>query len=215
MAVSGIASGGQLDAARLIAIALAHGLAITMLVFATASISGGHLNPAVTLASVLTRKMHPLTGAMYVFGQLTGAILAGLLLLYVIPDAAQGNLGAHGLGSGVTVGMGFTIEFVLTFLLVFVVFMTAMGNRNAGVFAPIPIGLTVLVVHLVAVPLTGGSVNPARSLGPAVAAGFWADHWLYWIAPLCGGALAALVYETLFATDDAKGEDAQLVNEGS
>ncbi len=176
-----------------------------MLVFATASISGGHLNPAVTLAALLARKIHPQTGAMYVLGQLTGAVLAGLLLLYVVPDAAQGNLGAHGLGSGVTVGMGFTMEFVLTFLLVFVVFMTAMGKRDASAFAPIAIGLTVLVVHLVAVPLTGASVNPARSLGPAVAAGFWADHWLYWIAPLAGGALAAAVHQYFFA-EDASGD---------
>ena len=172
-----------------------------MLVFATASISGGHLNPAVTLAAVLSRKLDPFKGALFIFGQLTGAVMAGLLLLYVIPDAAQGNLGAHGLGSGVTVGMGFTIEFVLTFLLVFVVFMTAMSNRETGAFAPIPIGLTVLVVHLVAVPLTGAGINPARSLGPAVAAGFWADHWVYWIAPLAGGALAAAVHKVFFTVD--------------
>jgi MIP family channel proteins len=200
---SGIASGGDLDTGRLVAIALAHGLAIALLVYATGHLSGGHLNPAVTLAAVVARKIGPVKGAMYVVSQLAGAILAALLLLYVMPDAVEGNLGAHGLGTGVSVGMGFTMELVLTFLLVFVVFSAAMDKRGPGVLGPLAVGLAVLVIHLVAVPLTGAGVNPARSLGPAIASGFWTDHWIYWLAPLAGGVLAAGVYQTLFAADDA------------
>ena len=200
---SGIASGGELDAAGLVAISLGHGLAVAALVFAVAHISGGHLNPAVTFAAVLTGKTRPMIGVMYVAGQLTGAVLAGLLLLYVFPNAVEGNLGSHGLGAGVSVGMGFTVEFVLTFLLVFVIFAVAMGRREPDAFAPLAIGLAVAVIHFAAVPLTGGSVNPARSLGPAVASGTWADHWIYWAAPLAAAALAALVYQAVFASKDA------------
>ncbi len=200
---SGIASGGDLDAGRLVAIALGHGLAIALLVYATAHISGGHINPAVTFAAVVARKISVAKGAMYVVGQLGGAVLAGLLLVYVIPDAAEGNLGAHGLGAGVSVGMGFTIELILTFLLVFVVFSAAMDKRGPGVLGPLAVGLSILVIHVRAVPLTGAGVNPARSLGPAAASGFWTDHWIYWIAPLAGGALAAGVYQLIFAADDA------------
>jgi glycerol uptake facilitator-like aquaporin len=95
------------------------------------------------------------------------------------------------------------MELVLTFLLVFVVFSAAMDKRGPGVLGPLAVGLAVLVIHLVAVPLTGAGVNPARSLGPAIASGFWTDHWIYWLAPLAGGVLAAGVYQTLFAADDA------------
>jgi len=196
---SGIASGGDLDAGRLVAIALGHGLAIAVLVYATGHISGGHLNPAVTLAAVVSRKIGVTKGAMYVVGQLGGSVLASLLLVYVVPDVSEGNLGAHGLGAGVSVGMGFTLELVLTFLLVFVVFSAAMDKRGPGVLGPLAVGLAVLVIYLVAVPLTGAGVNPARSLGPAVASGFWTDHWIYWLAPLAGGVLAAGVYQALFA----------------
>jgi MIP family channel proteins len=200
---SGIASGGDLDTGRLVAIALAHGLAIALLVYATGHLSGGHLNPAVTLAAVVSRKIGPVKGAMYVVSQLAGAILAALLLLYVMPDAAEGNLGSHALGTGMSIGMGFTMELVLTFLLVFVVFSAAMDKRGPGVLGPLAVGLAVLVIHLVAVPLTGAGVNPARSLGPALASGSWADHWVYWLAPLAGGVLAAGVYQTIFAADDS------------
>ena len=204
---SGIASGGGLDAAGLVSISLAHGIAIAALVFATAHVSGGHLNPAVTVAAALTGKIRPARGAMYVFGQLAGGVLGALLMAYVAPDASEGNLGAHGLGAGVSAGMGFTLELALTFLLVFVIFAVAMDKRAQGAFAPLAIGLAVAVIHLVAVPLTGGAVNPARSLGPAVASGFWADHWIYWAAPLAGGALAALVYQTLFGPEAAGSEE--------
>ena len=187
-----------LTSARLVAIALAHGFAIALLVAATAKVSGGHINPAVTFGALVTGKINGAKAVMYVVAQLVGAIVGALLLKLVIPAAAQGNLGAHGLGPNVTVGGGLVAEIVLTFALVFVVFATAMDPKGLGHLAPAAIGLTVLVDHLIGVPVTGASMNPARSFGPALVAGAWNNHWIYWIGPLVGGALAALVYEFFF-----------------
>lgn len=191
-----------LTSARLVAIALAHGLAIALLVSATAKISGGHINPAVTFGAWITGKIDLAKAIMYVVAQLVGAIVGAWLLKAVIPAAAQGNLGAHGLGAGITVGGGLLAEIVLTFALVFVVFATAMDPKGLGHLAPAAIGLTVLVDHLFGVPVTGASMNPARSFGPALVAGAWDNHWVFWVGPLVGGALAALVYEFIFLRRD-------------
>ena len=187
-----------LTSARLVAIALAHGFAIALLVAATAKLSGGHINPAVTLGALITGKIGLPTAIMYVVAQLVGAGVGAGLLAAVIPSGAQGNLGAHGLGSGVSAGGGLLAEIVLTFALVFVVFATAMDPKGLGHLAPAAIGLTVLVDHLIGVPVTGASMNPARSFGPALVAGAWDNHWIFWVGPLIGGGLAALVYEFLF-----------------
>ncbi|MFQ5520811.1 MAG: MIP family channel protein [Candidatus Methylomirabilia bacterium] len=188
----------DLTSARLLVIALGHGLAIALLVAATANISGGHINPAVTLGALLTRKITAVKAGMYIVAQLVGAILGALLLKGVIPAAAEGNLGAHGLGSGITAGAGLVTEIILTFALVFVVFATAMDPKGLGHLAPLAIGLTIVVDHLVGVPITGASMNPARSFGPALVAGAWANHWIYWVGPIVGGGLAALVYQFIF-----------------
>ncbi len=196
--ITGTLSGGDLTVTRLVAIALAHGLAISLLVFATAHISGGHINPAVTFAAMLTKKIGRTRGLMLIVAQIVGAVAGAALLLGTIPDAADTNLGAHALGPGVSIGMGVTMEIVVTFALVFVVFATAVDSGGMGNLAPIAIGLIVLVDHLVAVPITGASMNPARSFGPALVAGEWADHWVYWVGPLLGGAIAGLVYQLVF-----------------
>ena len=196
--VSGGLPNGDLDPARLVAIALAHGLAIAFLVFAIANISGGHINPAVTFAALLTKKISAARGLMYVAAQLGGAVVGALLLLATIPGAADTNLGAHALGPDVSVSMGFLMEIIVTFALVFVIFATAVDPRGMGNLAPIAIGLAVLVDHLLAVPITGASMNPARSFGPALVAGEWGDQWIYWVAPLLGGAIAGLVYQFAF-----------------
>ncbi len=196
--VSGGLPNGDLDPARLVAIALAHGVAIAFLVYATANISGGHLNPAVTFAALLTKKISAARGLMFVVAQLGGAVVGALLLLATIPGAADTNLGAHALGPDVSVGMGLLMEIVITFALVFVIFATAVDPRGMGNLAPLAIGLTVLADHLLAVPITGASMNPARSFGPALVSGEWAGHWLYWAGPLLGGALAGLVYQFAF-----------------
>lgn len=196
--ITGTLTGGELTATRLVIIALADGLAISLLVFATAHISGGHLNPAVTFAAMLTNRISAARGLMFIVAQVVGAVVGVLLLLATIPDAANTNLGAHSLGPGVSIGMALLMEIVLTFVLVFVVFATAVDPGGMGNLAPIAIGLAVLVDHLVAVPITGASMNPARSFGPALVAGEWANHWVYWVAPLLGGAIAGFVYQFAF-----------------
>ena len=187
-----------LTSARLVAIALAHGLAIALLVSATARISGGHINPAVTFGALITGKINLARAMMYVGAQLVGAVVGAWLLTLVIPAAAWGNLGAHGLGAGISVEGGLVAEIVLTFALVFVVFATAVDPKGPGHLAPFAIGVTVLVDHLIGVPITGAGMNPARSFGPALIAGAWANHWIYWVGPLIGGGLAAWVYQSLF-----------------
>jgi len=188
--VSGGLPNGDLDAARLGIIALAHGLAIALLVYATANISGGHINPAVTFAAWLTKKISTARGLMFIAAQLSGAVVGALFLLATIPDAADTNLGSHALGPDVSVSMGLLMEIIVTFALVFVIFATAVDPGGMGNLAPLD--------HLVAVPITGASMNPARSFGPALVAGEWSDHWIYWVAPLLGGAGAGLVYQFLF-----------------
>ena len=187
------ASGGGL-----VAIAIAHGIAIAILVSATANISGGHINPAVSIAAAITRKITITRGGMYIIAQVVGAILGALLLKFVIPDSLEGGLGAHVINADVGVTGGLVLEIVLTFVLVFVIFATAVDPRGPGHLAPLAIGGAVLVIHLVAVPLTGASVNPARTIGPALAAGQWADHWVYWAGPILGGLLAAILYQLVF-----------------
>ena len=170
-----------------------------MLAYSVGHISGGHLNPAITIAAIINGKISWVRGNLYIVGQIAGGIVAALILMSVIPDVNEGNLGAHGLGEGVSVGMGFGIEVIFTFLLSFVVFATAMDKRGPGVMAPVAIGITVAVVHLVAVPLTGAGINPARSLGPAIASGFWTDHWIYWVAPILGGLVGGTLYQLIFS----------------
>jgi aquaporin TIP len=189
---------GTVTAGKMVVIGLAHGFAIAVLVAATASISGGHINPAVTFGAVLARKMGVAKGAMYVIAQLSGAVLGAFLIKAIIPDALEAGLGSHALGTDISVGAGLVTEMVLTFILVFVIFATAIDPKGPSHLAPFAIGMAVMVDHFVGVPLTGASMNPARTFGPALAAGAWADHWVYWVGPLAGGAFAALVYEYVF-----------------
>ena len=184
---------------RRLFIAVVNGMAIAIMVSATARLSGGHINPAVTITVVATRKMGVTEGVMYAAAQLTGAAIAALLLAAVVPDASEGGLGAHALGSGISAGVGLVVEMVLTFILVFVIFATAMGPKGPSHLAPIAIGTAVMVDILVGGPLTGGSMNPARSFGPALVSGEWADHWVFWIGPILGGLAAAAIYQVVYS----------------
>ncbi len=114
----------------------------------------------------------------------------------VIPLADQGTLGAHALSVDVVPGL--IVEMVLTFTLVFVIFATAIDPNGPGRLAPFAIGLTVMVDLFVSVPLTGASMNPARSFGPALVTGEWANHWVYWVGPIVGAVLAAVIYELIY-----------------
>jgi MIP family channel proteins len=181
-------------------IALAHGLTIMAMAYTFGGVSGGHFNPAVTAAMLVTRRMGPTKGLFYVISQLLGAALAGLLLLAIYKESPWIQnapfLGACDLGR-VSFRAGTLIEFVLTFFLVTVIFATAVEG-SAGNCAPIAIGLTITAGILWAGPLTGAAINPARAFGPAIATGHWANHPVYWIGPIAGGVVAGLLHDYFF-----------------
>ncbi len=180
----------------LVGIALAHGLALSIMITAFAATSGGHINPAVTIAMLVTRRIAPLLGLLYIVAQLVGATLAGLLLRAVFPQAIwqAAQLGTPNLAPGVSFGTGVLVEAVLTFFLLLAVFGTAVDPR-APKIGGFGIGLTVLVDILMGGALTGAAMNPARTFGPALAGGFWQNDLVYWIGPIIGAVIAALIYE--------------------
>ena len=135
--ITGTLTNGELTTERLVAIAMAHGLAIVLLAYATANISGGHINPAVTLAAWLTKNITTARASIFVLAQLAGAVLGALILMAVIPDASTTNLGAHALGPEVSIGMGLLMEIVVTFVLVFVIFATLVDSGGMGHMAPL------------------------------------------------------------------------------
>ena len=189
-------AGQSLDASRLVAIALAHGLAIATMVAATARISGGHINPAVTFSMIVTGRMKLAVGIIYIAAQLIGAVIGAALLALVLAGNVEGDLGAHSLGNALSSkGAGVIVEAILTFVLVFTVFATAVDRRGLGNAAPIAIGFAILIDHFIGVPLTGASMNPARSFGPALASGTWTDFWIYIVGPVVGAALGAVAYQ--------------------
>lgn len=180
------------DTTALVNVAFAHGLVIAVMVAALAAVSGGHFNPAITFGFVVTGRMDPGTGAVYWVSQLVGGAVAALLLAAMIGSGAVAD-GTPVLADTVSPGLGIFLEAVTTFFLVFVVFGTAVDERAPTSLFPFAIGLTIALDIMAIGPLTGGSVNPARAFGPALASGAWADQIVYWIGPLIGGAVAAWV----------------------
>ena len=191
-------------------IALAYGLVYAMMVSAFGHISGGHFNPAVTVSLWVTRRISTLQTASYLIGQLVGSTAAIYMLLALIPDAgwrtrALGSI-TPDLSPDITRGQGMAIEAVLTFFLVLVIFATAIDARSAlRRFSGFTSGLALSAGVLVAAPFTGGSMNPARSFGPAVATRHWENHGVYWVGPLLGGIIAGVVYDRLFLRNQPPG----------
>lgn len=174
-------------------IALAFGLAVMTMVYAVGHISGAHLNPAVSLAFALTRHFPPRRVAAYWGAQATGALVAAALLRASLGDVADiGTTGPSG-----SIGQAFLWETVLTAFLMFVVMAVATDTRAVGEAAAIAIGATIALDALVGGPITGASMNPARSLGPALVSGELGDLWLYLTAPPLGAAVGALVYQAV------------------
>jgi MIP family channel proteins len=184
--------GAPAGVANLASIGLAHGLTIAVMIAALGAISGGHFNPAVTFGFVVTGRMTPVTGLFYWVAQLVGATIAGLLLLGIVGSAAVAN-GTPNLDPKVSPVNGIVVEAVLTFFLVLVIFGTAVDERAPKSVFPLAIGLTVALDIMAGGPLTGASMNPSRTFGPALASGMWSNHLVYWIGPLLGGAAAALL----------------------
>ena len=197
VAAGAIIAGGN----DLLGIAAAYGIILAVMVTAFGHISGGHFNPAVTAGFLITRRIEPILGLVYIVSQFVGAVIAAALLRAVFDDAKADavNLGAPSLGAGVSVGEGFVTEIILTFLLVLVFFATAVDERGGfklvGGFA---IGLTVFAGVLVAGGISGAAMNPARAFGPQLVGNFWADGWLYYVACPIGGLLAAFLYDRLY-----------------
>jgi MIP family channel proteins len=180
----------------LLGIAIAHGLVLSVMITATMGISGGHLNPAVTLGLLAARRVTPTVAVAHIVAQLVGAVAAAALLKGFYPGAVlrAGGLGTPHLANSVSLGQGIVIEMILTFFLVSAVFGTCInsGSHRIGGFG---IGLMVLVGVLVGGPLTGAAINPARAFGPALVSGQWVAHIVWWVGPILGGVLAALLWE--------------------
>jgi MIP family channel proteins len=181
-------------------VGLAFGLAVVVAIYAFGHVSGAHINPAVTIALALVRRFPVSVVPIYVVAQLAGAILASLTAWALFGDAgrdAPALLGATAPGRGIADGTALLAEAVITFLLLVVIMATATDPRAQAPAVGLGIGLTVAVTILVALPISGGSLNPARSLGPMIVAGEF-PAWLVYIAgPIGGGALGALTYDLI------------------
>uniref|UniRef100_T1IS40 Aquaporin n=1 Tax=Strigamia maritima TaxID=126957 RepID=T1IS40_STRMM len=179
----------------LLQIALAFGVTVATMVQCICHISGGHINPAVSIGMLVTGKIGLIRCLLYILGQCIGAVIGSALLRAFTPEALHKSLGATIVNEDVGGAEAFGIELFITFVLVFTVFAVCDENReDVKGSAPLAIGLSVATCHLFAIPYTGSSMNPARSFGPAVVMNIWDDHWVYWVGPSFGGALAAILY---------------------
>lgn len=181
-------------------IGLTAGTAVATLVQCYGHISGAHLNPAVTVATLATRKVSPLRALLYITAQSGGAIAGAALLYGVTVPGHQSSLGSSRPHEALGAWQAFGVEFVLTFLLVSTVFASRDPNRNHLGGDGLPIGFAYLSCTLSGLPASGASMNPARSLGPAFVMNKWINHWVYWSGPVAGGLLAGLIYEYIFDT---------------
>ena len=189
--------------AGVVGTAIAFGLAVVAMAYTIGGISGCHINPAITLGVALSGRMSWKDACGYWVGQVIGGIIAGAVLLLLTnvvsaPDLT-GGLGSNGVANAGGVGGAILVEIIATFLFVLVVLGTTDAKVGAGNFAGLAIGLSLILIHLVCINLTGTSVNPARSIGPALFAGgeALANIWVFIVAPLVGGALSALVWKGL------------------
>ena len=189
---AGIASGHDI-----VAVGLANGLAIGIMVSNLGHISGGHFNPSITFGFVLTRRIALSLAVVYWAAQLLGAIVAAAILRGLFSHADF--LGAVPNVPTIGAGKGLVIEIILTFLLVWAVFATAVDPRGAfKSIAGLAIGLTITIDVLMGGPYTGAAMNPARAFGPELIGNFWGKGWIYWLGPLIGAAIAAVGYDWLY-----------------
>jgi aquaporin Z len=193
-------------------VALAFGLTVLTMAYAIGHISGCHLNPAISVGLVAGKRFPAAELVPYIIAQVAGAIV-GAGVLYLIASgktgfSLSGGLAANGYGKhspgGYSLMSGLVLEVVLTFMFLMII-MGATDKRAPSGFAPIAIGLGLTLIHLIGIPVTNLSVNPARSTGPAVFVGGWAlgQLWLFWVAPIMGAVLAGLVYNTLAGECDS------------
>ena len=217
--LSVVAFGDGLSIESIIMIALAHGAAVGLMVYAFGHISGAHINPAVTIPMMITKKISVADGIGYIIFQLIGAVVAAFSLKAILPEiGAKVNFGTQGGPSELlnnSVMAGITVEIILTFFLVTVIFLTAVHKKAPAGIHGISIGGMVFLLHLVGVPLTGASMNPARTFGPAVVSGFWELHWLYWLAPIIGGIIAGVIMNYIFVNNGSTDNSLSLIKKSN
>ena len=177
-----------------VATALAFGLVIVAMAYSIGNISGCHINPAVSIAMLISKKMSVKDFIGYIVAQFLGAIAGAAVLNLIVKDPSK--LGCNSLAPMVTPLKGFGIEVILTFVFVIAILGVTSKESNGNI-AGLVIGGALVLVHLLGIPFTGTSVNPARSFGPALIAGNLTNIWIFLLAPLVGGALAAVVYKFL------------------
>jgi len=200
----------------LFGIAFAFGITIFVLVYSSAGMSGGHINPAVTFAMFLAGRIDIIKGLLYIGAQLVGAICGSAIVRGMNPSLFKRVYGGSNyVQSGYTVGSAFGAEIIGTFALIYTIFAATDPKRSAlevsphlGVLAPLAIGFTIFVVHIALIPVDGVSINPARSFGPALVLNdshIWKDMWIFWVGPLLGAAIATFVYEFVIRGGAVKG----------
>ena len=191
-----VATGGQ----NLVAIALAHGLAIGLMVAAAGHISGGVYNPSLTVGLMAARRIPVPCGIYYIVAQLLGATVAALALKVLFPAAtvAAVNLGTPAVGTGIGIGAAVVAEAIMTFFLMYSVFGVAVDLRGARAIAGLVIGLTITMDIFVGGGLTGAAMNPARWFGPAIVQYAFDNWWVWWVGPIVGAVGAALLWNELY-----------------
>jgi aquaporin Z len=197
---------------NLVAIALAHGLAIGLMVAAGGHISGGVYNPAVAIALMATRKLPLARGAAFIVAELFGGIVGALVVKGLYPVAATEavRLGTPLPAAGVSDGRALLVELILTFFLMFVIFGVAVDRRGPATIAGLAIGLTIAMDIFGGGGISGAAMNPARSLGPALVQNEWRSAWVYWVGPIAGALAAAVLYNSLLLDTAEDEEDVAL-----
>ncbi|MBI2597955.1 MAG: aquaporin [Candidatus Diapherotrites archaeon] len=192
------------DALGLLGIAFAHGLALMAMVYAFGAISGTHINPAVTIAMLAAKKIGQKDAIFFIASQLAGSIIASFALLAVFPKVPQSiALGTTMLNEvfGITFAVGTLVEIILTFFLVLTIFALSFDKRNTTPLNGFAIGMVLAFSIMVGGPLTGAALNPARAFGPAIVSGFLDNQGVYWLGPIVGGVLAAILYTWIFLSE--------------
>jgi len=177
------------------------GIGVFLGITSLKNISESHLNPAVTISMLLTGKMSLITSLIYIFAQIIGSLIAVFLLYNYVWLNLDTGMGLHSISPEISLIDGLLIEIIITFILVITILLTLQNNKD---IAPLTISLVVFICGIVAMPLTGASMNPARSLAPALLSGEWTNHWIYWGGPIIGSVIATFIYIILFGIKKEK-----------
>lgn len=185
----------------IVGVALAHGLALALAISAMGRFTGGHFNPAVTIAMLATGKMGWQKSLAYIAAQLLGGALAAFMVVFIFPTAAvtAASLGTPMVSSNIGAFQGVAMEAILTFFLVTCIFGTAVDSKGPNQLAGFGIGTVLIFDILAGGSMTGASMNPARTFGPALVGGYWDLHWVYWVGPVLGSVAAGLLYTRVIA----------------